>query len=268
MGSLDGRTVIITGGARGMGAAEARMVAAEGGTVVIGDVLVDEAQVLAREIEADGGRAVAVELDVTTEEGWERIAAVATEHGGADALVNNAGVSQRVGILDSDREGWDRVLATNLTGCMLGIRAVAPGMRDRGRGSIVNVSSIAGLVAYPAAAYSASKWGLRGLTKVAALELGPFGIRANSIHPGIIETPMIDDVTPVVRSSFASVTPLKRAGTADEVAGLVTFLCSDASSYVNGAEIAVDGGFSAGGAFQGVINQIGWRAQASVDAPE
>jgi 3alpha(or 20beta)-hydroxysteroid dehydrogenase len=262
---LEGKTVIISGGARGMGAAEARLVAAEGGTAVIGDVRMGEAQALAYEIEADGGRAVAVELDVTTEVGWERIEAVAAELGGADALVNNAGVSQRVGILDGDREGWDRVLAINLTGCMLGIRAVAPGMRDRGHGSIVNVSSIAGLVAYSAAAYSASKWGLRGLTKVAALELGPLGIRTNSIHPGIIETPLIDDVVPQVRSSFASVTPLKRTGTSEEVAGLVAFLCSDASSYVNGAEIAVDGGFSAGGAFQGVMNEIGWRTPSPSD---
>lgn len=263
MGCLDGRTVIITGGARGMGAAGARLVAAEGGTVVIGDVLVEEAQALADEIEQGGGRAVAVELDVTREPEWERITAVAADLGGVDALVNNAGVSQRVGILDTEREGWDRVLAINLTGCMLGIRAVAPGMRERGRGSIVNVSSIAGLVAYSSAAYSASKWGLRGLTKVAALELGPHGIRANSIHPGIVETPLIDDVTPVVRTSFASVTPLKRTGQASEVAALVAFLCSDASSYINGAEIAVDGGFSAGGAFQGVINEITWRAQPS-----
>ena len=263
MGSLDGRTVIITGGARGMGAAEARLIAAAGGSVVVGDVLVDEARALAREIVQEGGQAVAVELDVTNDDDWKRATAIATELGGADALVNNAGISERVGILDTDREGWDRVLAVNLTGCMLGMRCVAIGMRERGYGSIVNVSSIAGLTAYSSAAYSASKWGLRGLSKVAALELGPFGIRTNSIHPGIIETPLISDVTPLVRSSFAAVTPLKRVGQSDEVAELVAFLCSDASSYINGAEIAVDGGFSAGGAFQGVINEITWQSSSS-----
>ncbi|WP_377320045.1 SDR family NAD(P)-dependent oxidoreductase [Pimelobacter simplex] len=263
MGSLDGKTVIISGGARGMGAAGARLVAAEGGTVIIGDVLIEQAQALADEIEQAGGRAVAVELDVTREPDWEHVTGVATDLGGADALVNNAGVSQRVGILDTERDGWDQVLAINLTGCMLGIRAVAPGMCARGRGSIVNISSIAGLVAYSSAAYSASKWGLRGLTKVAALELGPRGVRANSIHPGIIDTPLIDDVTPLVRTSFAATTPLKRPGQAGEVAGLVAFLCSDASSYINGAEIAVDGGFSAAGSFQGVLNEVAWRAQAS-----
>ena len=151
MGSMDGRTIIVTGGARGMGAATARRLAAEGGTVVIGDVLADEASALASEIEQSGGHAVSASLDVTSETDWERVTAVAGELGGADALVNNAGISQRVGILETERSHWDQVLAINLTGCMLGIRAVAPGMCDRGRGSIVNISSIAGLVAYSSA---------------------------------------------------------------------------------------------------------------------
>ncbi|PBI89421.1 3-alpha-(or 20-beta)-hydroxysteroid dehydrogenase [Rhodococcus erythropolis] len=264
MGSMDGRTIIVTGGARGMGAATARRLAAEGGTVVIGDVLADEASALASEIEQSGGHAVSASLDVTSETDWERVTAVAGELGGADALVNNAGISQRVGILETERSHWDQVLAINLTGCMLGIRAVAPGMCDRGRGSIVNISSIAGLVAYSSAAYSASKWGVRGLTKVAALELGPSGVRANSVHPGIVETPMIENVDSAVRASFAATTPSKRTGQADEVAAVVAFLCSDASSYVNGAEVAVDGGFSAGGAFQGVINEVTRRSNEAI----
>lgn len=260
MGVMDARTIIVTGGARGMGAATARLLAAEGGTVIVGDVLLEEAQALAAEIEQAGGRALAAALDVTSEADWERVTAVAGQLGGADALVNNAGISRRVGIFETERRDWDQVLAVNLTGCMLGIRAVGPGMCERGRGSIVNISSIAGLVAYSSAAYSASKWGVRGLTKVAALELGPSGVRTNSVHPGIIETPMIEDVNATVRASFAATAPSKRTGQADEVAAVAAFLCSDASSYVNGAEIAVDGGFSAGGAFQGVINEISRRS--------
>ncbi|WP_269304181.1 SDR family NAD(P)-dependent oxidoreductase [Aeromicrobium sp. HA] len=257
---MDDRTIIVTGGARGMGAATARLLASEGGTVIVGDVLPEETRALTDEIKQAGGRAIAASLDVTSEADWDRVTALATELGGADALVNNAGVSQRVGILATERSTWDQVLAINLTGCMLGIRSVGPGMCERGRGSIVNISSIAGLVAYSSAAYSASKWGVRGLTKVAALELGPSGVRTNSVHPGIIETPMIEDVNATVRASFAATVPSKRTGRADEVAATVAFLCSDASSYVNGAEIAVDGGFSAGGAFQGVINEVSRRS--------
>lgn len=265
MGSMDGRTVIVTGGARGMGAATARLLAAEGGTVIVGDVLLEEARALAGDIERAGGRAVAASLDVTSQSDWDQVAALATELGGADALVNNAGISRRVGILETERSDWDQVLAINLTGCMLGIQAVGPGMCERGRGSIVNVSSIAGLVAYSSAAYSASKWGVRGLTKVAALELGPSGVRTNSIHPGIIETPMIEDVNATVRAAFAATASSKRTGQAEEVAAVAAFLCSDASSYVNGAEIAVDGGFSAAGAFQGVINEVTRRSGGSVE---
>ena len=141
---MDGRTVIVTGGARGMGAATARLLAAEGGTVIVGDVLLEEARALAGDIERAGGRAVAASLDVTSQSDWDQVAALATELGGADALVNNAGISRRVGILETERSDWDQVLAVNLTGCMLGIRAVGPGMCERGRGSIVNISSIAG----------------------------------------------------------------------------------------------------------------------------
>jgi 3alpha(or 20beta)-hydroxysteroid dehydrogenase len=265
MGQLDGKTVIITGAARGMGAAEAELLAREGAAVLVADVMDEQAEKVAAGIRETGGRAVATSLDVTSESAWSAAAELAErEFGRIDALVNNAGISYRVGLLDADLDDWNRVMAVNLTGSLLGIRAVVPAMRRVGGGSIVNVSSIAGLTAYPASAYSVSKWGVRGLTKVGALELAPFGVRVNSIHPGIIDTPMLDNAPDVMKRAFADGTPAKRAGRPEEVASLVLFLCSDGSSYINGAEIAVDGGFTAGGAFRGVLNQIEGEAGGPV----
>ena len=256
MGQMDGKVAVVTGAARGMGAAEAELLAREGAAVVVADVLADEAEAVADRIRRAGGTAVAVALDVTSETGWAGVVDAAEALGGVHALVNNAGISYRVGLLDADLDDWNQVMAVNLTGSLLGIRAVVPVMRRLGGGSIVNVSSIAGLTAYPASAYSVSKWGVRGMTKVAALEFAPLGIRVNSVHPGIIETPMLDNAPDVMKSAFASGTPMKRMGSADEVAAVVLFLCSDGSSYMSGAELAVDGGFTAGGAFRGVLNEI------------
>jgi 3alpha(or 20beta)-hydroxysteroid dehydrogenase len=239
-----------------MGAAEAELVAREGGAVVVADVAADQAEAVAAGIRSSGGQAVSVSLDVTSEADWVTAVRAAEELGGIHALVNNAGISYRVGLLDADLDDWNQVMAVNLTGSLLGMRAVVPAMRRQGSGSIVNVSSIAGLTAYPASAYSVSKWGVRGMTKVAALEFAPFGIRVNSVHPGIIETPMLDNAPDVMKSAFAAGTPMKRMGQASEVAAAVLFLCSDGSSYMSGAELAVDGGFTAGGAFRGVLNEI------------
>jgi len=188
------KTVLITGGSRGQGAAEARMFAAAGAHVVIADVLDDEGGALAQAIRAEGGTADYHRLDVSSEQDWrETVAFTMGKVGSLHVLVNNAGVSLRgVDLANTTRADWDRVLAVNLTGPFLGIKAAAPVIRDSGGGAIVNIGSTAGINGHFAAAYSASKWGLRGLTKAAAMEYADWNIRVNAVHPSIVRTPMTE----------------------------------------------------------------------------
>lgn len=246
-GRLDGKIAIISGGARGQGAAEAARFVEEGARVLIGDVLRDEAEATAAVL---GDQALAVSLDVTDEDQWHVAVATCVEHFGLpNLLVNNAGVVAFHQLLNTPADEFRRMLDINLVGTFLGIRTVAPSMIEAGGGSIVNISSTGGLTGMPAvSAYVASKFGVTGLTKSAAMELGPHGIRVNSVHPGSIETPMVmfegltrDDFAP-----FYNRLPVKRLGTVDDVAALVLFLASDESSYCTGAEFVVDGGQTCG----------------------
>ena len=236
MGRVDDKVAIITGGAQGMGAADARLLVAEGAKVVIGDILDEKGEALAAEL---GAAARYVHLDVSDEEQWQAAVDTAVkEFGKVDVLVNNAGIVQ-VGPLKSlDVEKWNRVLAVNLTGAMLGIKAVLGPMKEAGGGSIINVSSIEGMRgASWVHSYVASKWGLRGLTKSAALELASDNIRVNSLHPGFIRTPMTKHFPDDMVSA-----PLGRPGRPEEVATFVVFLASDESSFATGAEFVMDGG--------------------------
>ena len=253
MGRLEGKVVLVTGASGGQGEAEARLFAAEGATVVIADVLVEQGEALAAELVAAGRRARFVELDVSDEARWaEVVAGVEAEFGRLDVLVNNAGVSDRRGVMEQPEEAFDLVLGVNLWGPVAGMQACAPLMGRTGGGSIVNISSVAGLTGYDAAGYTSSKWGLRGVTKTAALELAHLGIRVNSVHPGTILTPMVSNVSREDIDHYVRVNPDPRAGLPEEIAHTVVHLAIDElSSFTTGAEIVIDGGFIAGGAHRG-----------------
>jgi 3alpha(or 20beta)-hydroxysteroid dehydrogenase len=239
-GRLDGKVAIITGGAQGMGAAHARRFVREGASIVIADVVLEGAQALAAEL---GGAATAALLDVTDEAGWaEVIGATAERLGRVDVLVNNAGLLAKGDVDTTTREVWDRVIGVNLTGVFQGMAAVAPVMKRQRSGSIINISSIDGLRGTDHLfAYAASKWGVTGMTKSAAIELGSWSIRVNSVHPGLIETPMSASLGPT-----RLVIPLDRGADPDEVSSAVLFLASEESAYITGTELVVDGGVLAG----------------------
>jgi len=248
MGTLDHKVVIVTGGARGMGAAHARHLVTEGARVVIGDVLDDAGQALATEL---GDRALYVRHDVTSPEAWAAMVDLAvSEYGALDGLVNNAGVLAFKAMADMDVAEFRRILDINLTGAWLGLQAVTAALTKQGGGSVVNVSSINGFVgAAGLTAYTASKFAVRGLTKAAAQELGGAGIRVNSIHPGGIATPMTQGTTGKSGvdsdAAFARV-PISRWGQPEEVSPLVAYLLSDQSTYCTGSEFVVDGGLLSG----------------------
>ena len=240
------KTVLITGGSRGKGAAEARLFAAAGARVVVADVLDAEGGALVQSIRQAGGTADYRHLDVTSEPDWRAAVAFAMSAFGAlHVLVNNAGISLRgVDLANTSRADWDRVLAVNLTGPFLGIKAAAPLMREAGGGAIVNIGSTAGINGHFAAAYSASKWGLRGLTKAAAMEYADWKIRVNAVHPSIVPTPMVAGADTFVEA-MEHVTALGRSATPEDVAHAVMFLASDEASYLTGLDLPVDGGFTA-----------------------
>ncbi len=247
MGKLQDRVAIITGGALGMGAATSRIFAAEGARVVIADVLDREGEKLAGEL---GSAAHFRHHDVTDEDGWGSLVADTRRRWGRiDVLVNNAGIVLFRTIVDTEKGEFEKVLNVNLVGTFLGIKSVAPVMMEQGRGAIINISSVDGMKGCNAlGAYAASKWGVRGLTKVAAMELGPYGIRVNSIHPGGINTRMGNPMgSPEAEANQAyRGQPIQRIGAPEEVARTTLFLASDDASYICGAELAVDGGMTVG----------------------
>src|SRR3954453_721792 len=240
MDRLKGKVILISGGARGQGAAEARLIVTEGARVVIGDVLEAEGRHLASEL---GDAAVFVTQDVTKEDDWEKAINAAAALGGLHGLVNNAGIYQPKTLMETDAALFERHVRINQLGPFLGMKAVVPLMERSGGGAIVNISSVAGLGGSPGAiAYCATKWALRGMTKAAAVDLAPRGIRVNSVHPGPIDTEMLKVRTPEQNRQRLLSVPMRRMGSAEEVADLVLFLVSDESRYVTGAEVAIDGG--------------------------
>jgi 3alpha(or 20beta)-hydroxysteroid dehydrogenase len=234
---LKDRIIVVTGAAGGQGATEVAALRDEGAVVVATDVQ-----------NFDGEQPDGIHrrhLDVTSPEEWEALAVwLRDAFGRVDGLINNAGIPSRARLGEVVVEEWNRALAINLTGPMLGIQTLAPLMNAGA--SVVNVGSVAGLTAHYTAAYTASKWGLRGLTRVAAMELGPRGIRVNAVHPGYIETPMTATAPPAFKGANEALTPLGRVGSADEVAALMVFLMSGECPFLSGADIPVDGGFSSG----------------------
>ncbi|MGE4427428.1 MAG: SDR family NAD(P)-dependent oxidoreductase [Solirubrobacteraceae bacterium] len=245
---LSGQVVLVSGAARGMGAACARRLVADGAAVVAGDVRRDDVSALAGEL---GPRCAAVTLDVVDPESWASAVEVATTRfGELSALINNAGILRRTPIADGDVDAYRQLVDVNQLGVYLGMRAVAPSMTTAGRGAIVNVSSIDGLLGMAGlAGYVSTKWAVRGMTKVAALELGPSGVRCNSVHPGYIDTPMLTvegRMREETKRRLAAQVPGGTMGTPDDIAAVCAFLVSDDSRYVNGAEIVVDGGLIAG----------------------
>ncbi len=250
MGRLDGKVALISGGARGMGATEAKLFAREGARVVFGDILDDEGRRVEAEIRELGGESTYSRLDVTREQDWRRAVQIAeSKYGKLDILVNNAGIVIRGSIEETSEGDWDRIMAINAKGVFLGTKHALPAMRRAGGGSIVNISSGAGIAPSPdtSAAYSASKGAVRIFTKTTAVQHAKDRIRCNSVHPGPIDTPMLQAATSDPSSQEARLQriPLGRIGTPEEIAYGVLYLASDESSFVTGSELVIDGGRTA-----------------------
>ena len=250
MGRLDGKVALISGGARGQGAAAANLFAREGAKVVFGDVLDDQGKQVEAEIHEVGGEALYIHLDVTREA--DRVSAVETavsRYGKLDILVDNAGITIRKTIEDTTKEDWDRIMAINAKGVFLGTKQAIPAMRQSGGGSIVNISSTAGLVGgpYSGASYSATKGAVRLFTKSTAIQYAKEGIRCNSVHPGLLETPMTEDILADAahREERTQRIPLGKIGTAEDIAYGVLYLASDEASFITGSELVIDGGATA-----------------------
>ena len=252
MARLESEVAIVTGGARGLGRAIAEAYVAEGARVCIADVRIELAQ---RVAEALGDSVIALELDVTDEQSWNlALGACEDAFGSVSVLVNNAGLAEGAAIDDTTLESYRRVTEVNQTGVFLGMKSVIPAMKRVGHGSIINMSSIDGLVGSPRIiSYIASKWAVRGMTKAVAMEMGPYSIRVNSIHPGHVVTELglrdgVDPsiITAMVEEHTARHAPMQRTGTPQEIAAMAVFLASNESSYCTGAEFVVDGGFTAG----------------------
>ena len=243
MTSLSGLTAIVTGAAGAMGEQEARMLAERGANVVLTDVRQEEGTAIANDI---GDAAIFVQHDVSSESGWNTVIETAlSTFGSVNVLVNNAAISKAVKLIDTDVDTFDLVYRVNQLGVFLGMKLVVEPMKAAGGGSIINISSVAGLQGTSTIfAYSASKWAVRGMTQSAALELARYKIRVNSVFPGVIDTPMNDANPPGMNEVLVKTTPLRRMGQASEVAEAVVFLASPQASFATGAELAIDGGMS------------------------
>lgn len=243
MGILDGMVAIVTGAARGQGEGEARLLMANGAKVVLTDILSEQGGAVAADLGPD---ARFVTHDVSSAEGWqETVDAAVGAFGRVDILVNNAAISRPLKLVDTDPDVFDQIYRVNQLGVFLGMRAVVGPMRAAGGGSIINISSVAGLRGTSTLfAYTSTKWAVRGMTKSAALELARYNIRVNAIFPGVIDTPMNDGNPPAMNEVLVKSTPMRRMGQPDEIARAVLFLASPSASFATGAELAIDGGMS------------------------
>lgn len=247
MGRLDGKVALITGAARGQGEIEARLFAQEGAKVVLTDVLVEQGQQVAASIGTDGGEATFLQLDVSDPDEWHEVVRHTVQnYGRLDVLINNAGIAQRAGLLETSVADWERLMDINLKGVFLGMKYAIPAMLESGGGAVINISSTSGIVGFPGGtAYHAAKGGVRLLTKVVAAEFATRGVRVNSIHPGIVETPMTDNMAPQRMQLLLDRTPMGRKGQPQEIAYGALFLASDEASFMTGAELVIDGGMTA-----------------------